>query len=122
MCKMNYLSRRIGVYYTDSEWRDKYFKELIENIPTESVNRIGNKNETFIELKDGSIIKFIRMNDGARANKVHEAFLQPGISYEKYCRIIAPCIICGGQGYFVNKLEDFYFRKETVKKYFNIQK
>lgn len=118
---MNCLSRKIGIYYTDLEWRDEYFKRLLENIPPEAISKVMNKYETFIQLKDGTTIKFVKVNDGAKANKFHEVFLQLGISYEEYYKIIAPCFIGNGQGYFVNKLEDFYFRKEAARTYFNRQ-
>lgn len=119
---MNYLSRKIGVYYTDSKWRDEYFKGLLENIPSETVNRSRNGSETFIELKDGTIIRFVKANSGARASKFHEVFLQPGIEKEIYRVIIAPCIIGYGGAYFVNKLEDFYFRRNRVDNVLNSQK
>lgn len=107
---MNPFRQRIGIWYKDTEWRDKIFEEIVNTISQECISRIHNsQNEKRINLIDGSFIIMLSANLMSRGNALSKAYIQDGISLEIYNTIISPCI----KPYFleaivVDKFDDFY--------------
>lgn len=88
---MNYLARRIGIWYQDRNWAEKVFQELIEHMPSEyivSVRRRGS--EMVANFIDGSLLRMIPTNDASRGQRYTELYVQAGIDINIYEKIIAP--------------------------------
>lgn len=123
---MNYLHRNIGIFYTTVEWRDKVFDKISSCIPVDAIREIKDNGwNKYIKMKDDTIYSFIKA-EACCGVRLHEAYLQPDISFEIYRSIIAPSIFGCGEIYVVNCIEDFYFRALTADNYYkkvsNIEK
>ena len=89
---LRFIAQKIGVYYISEEWRNKVYDEFIKSIPPELiVRKCVSKHEVFINLKDGTSIRFIPANDNARGYKFSKILMEPAIDYDVYTSIIMPC-------------------------------
>lgn len=104
--KVNVLQQRIGIWYKDDAWRDRIFKEILSNIPKDSILKVTKNRE--IILKDNSKITMIRANMGGRGQRFNVQFVQRDIDKEIYEDIIVHCICpVHTEPYFVENIQDF---------------
>lgn len=105
----NVLAQKVGIWYKDRWWRDRIFKEIIFNMPEDSIRKIINSTyDKVIQLKDGSTIRMISATESGRGNAVNRSFIQDGISYDVYSTIISPCTKPAHfDSVVVGKFEDF---------------
>lgn len=75
------LRQRILVVYSDIEWRDEMFSKVLDIYPHDMINKmIKSRCGCWIELVDGTMVRFVYANDSARGIKANKLILQPGIS------------------------------------------
>ena len=78
---MNLLARKIGIWFKTVVWRDMMFREILEHMPEEAVERAYcGVNGATIKLVDNSVIEFIPANTASRGVNIFESYLQEGIS------------------------------------------
>lgn len=118
---MNVLAQKIGIWYKNEEWRDKIFKEILSNIPEDSIRKlIKSSSEKRIELKDGSTIRMISATDTGRGTAINRSFIQEGITYDVYQTIISPCTKpIHSDSVVINKIEDFYMGRIADEYYWS---
>jgi len=93
---MGYTGIRIGVFYKNAKWADKWFEDFINKIDITCIsNYIRNRADKFIiKLRDGTIIKAISVNSStARGNRLDRAFVEPCIEPETINKIIRPLLM-----------------------------
>ena len=78
---INYIAQRIGIYYKDKFWLEDFLNELLKNIPEDIIIR---REKDFIILKDGTFIRAVKANSGARGHKFDKIFMQSGIDEDTY--------------------------------------
>ena len=89
----NILQQRIGIFYRDSEWRNKAYKTLVKTIPTDIIFKSWlNNHEASIYLKDGSIIDFVSIGSSCKQRYDRVCF-QPDINDDVLETIVYPCWI-----------------------------
>lgn len=100
---MNYLARSVQVWFSDREWANDVFDEIVSHIPEKAVLRICKRKDgrSFCELTDGSIIRMICAQEASRAYRGTEVYIQNGIPRRTYQDIISPCIRKPGVDAFV---------------------
>ena len=115
----NPFRQRIGIWYKDSDWRDEMFSLIVSVIPEEAIARVHNsKYEKYINLKDGSFIKFVSANDCSRGNAFSKSFMQDGIPFEMYQTIIEPCTKpIFQESIVVKEFRDFVFWRKADEFY-----
>lgn len=75
------LRQRILIVYSDIEWRDEMFSKVLDIYPHDVINKmIKSRCGCWIELVDGTMVRFVYANDSARGIKANKLILQPGIS------------------------------------------
>lgn len=75
------LRQRILIVYSDIEWRDEMFSKVLDIYPHDMINKmIKSRCGCWIELVDGTMVRFVYANDSARGIKANKLILQPGIS------------------------------------------
>lgn len=75
------LRQRILIVYSDIEWRDEMFSEVLDIYPHDMINKmIKSRCGCWIELVDGTMVRFVYANDSARGIKANKLIIQPGIS------------------------------------------
>lgn len=75
------LRQRILIVYSDIEWRDEMFSKVLDIYPHDMINKmIKSRCGCWIELVDGTIVRFVYANDSARGIKANKLIIQPGIS------------------------------------------
>ena len=67
------LRQRILIVYSDIEWRDEMFSKVLDN------KMIKSRCGCWIELKDGTMIRFVYASDAARGIRANKIIAQPGI-------------------------------------------
>lgn len=81
----------IGIYYKNRKWAENLFKKIIDDLPKEVIKiNIMSKCDLYIELKDGTHIRFVSVDSNARGYRFTKMFLEPGIDKEYYDYIIRP--------------------------------
>ena len=61
------LRQRILIVYTDIEWRDEMFSKILNIYPHDMINKmIKSRCNCWIELVDGTTIRFAYASDSAR--------------------------------------------------------
>ena len=61
------LRQRILIVYSDIEWRDEMFSKVLDAYPHDMINKmIKSRCGCWIELKDGTMIRFVYASDAAR--------------------------------------------------------
>lgn len=75
------LRQRILIVYSDIEWRDEMFSKVLDIYPHDMINKmIKSRCNCWIELVDGTMVRFVYANDSARGIKANKLIIQPGIS------------------------------------------
>lgn len=75
------LRQRILIVYSDIEWRDEMFSKVLDIYPHDMINKmIKSRCGCWIELVDGTMVRFVYANDSARGIKANKLILQQGIS------------------------------------------
>lgn len=75
------LRQRILIVYSDIEWRDEMFNKVLDIYPHDMINKmIKSRCGCWIELVDGTMVRFVYANDSARGIKANKLIIQPGIS------------------------------------------
>lgn len=75
------LRQRILIVYSDIEWRDEMFSKVLDIYPHDMINKmIKSRCDCWIELVDGTMVRFVYANDSARGIKANKLIIQPGIS------------------------------------------
>lgn len=75
------LRQRILIVYSDIEWRDEMFSKVLDIYPHDMINKmIKSCCGCWIELVDGTMVRFVYANDSARGIKANKLIIQPGIS------------------------------------------
>lgn len=109
---MNYLAKRIGIWYYDKIWAQDLFEDIVRNIPQEAIAQVRNSKmtgEMSIALKDETYIRFVKASDSGRGQCFSESYVQEGMSYELVNCIVYPCTKVGSMSVFVvNKYHDFW--------------
>ena len=96
---MNYLVRRIRIWYKDRQWADRTFRELIDAMPKEYViYTIESANELSAVFLDSSTLRMVPARDSSRADRASEIYIQSGIDPETIKTIINPSLLRGGRG------------------------
>ena len=75
------LRQRVLIVYSDIEWRDEMFSKVLDIYPHDMINKmIKSRCGCWIELVDGTMVRFVYANDSARGIKANKLIIQPGIS------------------------------------------
>lgn len=75
------LRQRILIVYSDIEWRDEMFSKVLDIYPHDMINKmIKSRCSCWIELVDGTMVRFVYANDSARGIKANKLIIQPDIS------------------------------------------
>lgn len=75
------LRQRILIVYSDIEWRDEMFSKVLDIYPHDMINKmIKSRCGCWIELVDGTMVRFVYANDSACGIKANKLIIQPGIS------------------------------------------
>lgn len=75
------LRQRILIVYSDIEWRDEMFSKVLDIYPHDMINKmIKSRCGCWIELVDGTMVRFVYANDSARGIKANKLIIQPGIN------------------------------------------
>lgn len=75
------LRRRILIVYHDIEWRNEMFDKILNAYPHDMINKmIKSRCSCWIELVDGTTIRFAYASDSARGMKANKVIIQPDIS------------------------------------------
>lgn len=75
------LRQRILIVYSDIEWRDEMFSKVLDIYPHDMINKmIKSRCGCWIELVDGTMVRFVYANDSARGIKANKLIIQLGIS------------------------------------------
>lgn len=75
------LRQRILIVYTDIEWRDEMFSKILNIYPHDMINKmIKSRCSCWIELVDGTTIRFAYASDSARGMSANKVIIQPDIS------------------------------------------
>lgn len=81
----------IGIYYKNREWAENLFIKIVDGLPKEVIKvSIISKYNLYIELKEGTYIRFVSVDSKARGYRFTKMFLEPGIDKEYYDCIIRP--------------------------------
>ena len=91
---MKYRGLKIGVFFKNREWVEKWFKDFIDKIDNACILRIvkGGIHVYMIELRDGTRITSYQVNDNTRGICIDKAFVEPAISEEVINSVIKPLI------------------------------
>ena len=89
---MLYRGLKIGVFYNNKSWAEKWFKDFINTIDNACISRYVRSSvyPFFIELKDGTMITAYRANENARGIYVDKAFVEPTVGSEIIDNVIRP--------------------------------
>lgn len=89
---MNYLAKKIGIWFKDRKWANELFKEILNNIPKDAIIRCVNSiSGMSIQLIDGTCVRFVPA-EAHRANRFSEVYMQQGIDKMFYENVIACCV------------------------------
>ncbi len=91
------LNHDIGIYYKDEDWKYAVFDEIVSYYdPIDLISHISyGREKTIIELKDGSMIRFIPADNESRWLRFSKVILQPGIDESIIEQVIKPKLIPG---------------------------
>lgn len=88
---MNPFSQRIGIWYTDEEWINNIYDELIKIISPENIVKCMKNHEKTIYLKDGTLIRMVSVKTSSRGSCFSKSYIQDTISKAEYDRIVKKC-------------------------------
>ena len=91
---MLYKGLRIGVFYEDKSWAEKWFSDFINKIDNACILKYvrNSMHPFFIELRDGTRITAYKANESARGICIDKAFVEPTVSSEIIDRVIRPLL------------------------------
>lgn len=122
---MNPFAQRIGIYYVDLDWATYMLKTIVEESGDVVERSAYNKNNTFIEFKDGSYIKFLPMSESVRGQRFTKAYIQDeclGLEKSKdfIFQVVYPCLTLGQKPecYFIHEYEDLRKQCTEVRDYY----
>ena len=79
---INYIAQRIGIYYKDEFWLEDFLNELLRSIPEDI---IICREKDRVRLKDGTFIRAVKANSGARGRREFDKiFMQSEIDEDMY--------------------------------------
>ena len=107
---MKVFGQKIGIWYKTGGWANYIFNTLLEELH-DDIERVI-KNERYIEMKNGDVIRFLSMNDKHRGIKVTMSFVQmddqvDGEIYRFINNVIRPSTVYGPV-YRANEYEDLF--------------
>ena len=114
---MKVFGQKIGIWYKTGGWANYIFNTLLEELSYD-IERVI-KNERYIEMKNGDVIRFLSMNDSHRGIKLTMSFVQMDdqVDQETYRfinNVIRPSTVYGPV-YKANEYEDlFAFKRRKV--------
>ena len=98
---MNYLARKIGIWYHTKEWADTMREKILMNLPPMSVYYYSKDR---IVLTDDTTITFYKESGSQRGMALSESYVQPGISLDFYNHRIKVRTMMGiAKCYFINE-------------------
>ena len=91
---MLYKGLRIGVFYEDKSWAEKWFSDFINKVDNACILKYVRNcmHPFFIELRDGTRITAYKANESARGICIDKAFVEPTISSEIIDSVIRPLL------------------------------
>lgn len=71
----------VGVWFKNKQWCEKWFADFLSKINYDAVDRVirSKVQPPRIIMKNGNLIKGIPATDNSRGNKMHVAYLEPGL-------------------------------------------
>lgn len=91
---MLYRGNRIGIFYNDREWAEKWMNDFVDSIDNSCILRFVKRGllPFMIELKDGTRITAYPANHNSRGVVIDKAYIQPNVSQEIIDCLIRPLI------------------------------
>ena len=91
---MLYKGLKIGVFYENKSWAEKWFRDFINTIDNACILRYVRNSMCpfFIELKDGTRITAYQANGKARGICIDKAFVEPTVGSEIIDSVIRPLL------------------------------
>ena len=91
---MLYKGLKIGVFYKDKSWVEKWFNDFINTVDNACILRYGRNDvhHCFIELRDGTKITSYQANESARGIVIDKAFVEPTVDDEIINCVIRPLL------------------------------
>lgn len=121
----NFLSRKIGIFYSEKSWGEEIVNEIKAAIPLEAIEFVRNSKAQCsceIGLKDGSTIIVASAYANRRGRALSEAYIQKGVDAETVCVNILPYVkIAPRAAIMVGDTIDF-INGQTVKEWFKNRK
>ena len=107
---MKVFGQKIGIWYKTAGWANYIFNTLLEELHNDIECVI--KNERYIEMKNGDVIRFLSMNDNHRGIRLTMSFVQTDnqVDGETYCfinNVIRPSTVYGPV-YRANEYEELF--------------
>lgn len=117
---MNYLTRRIRIWYKDRRWAERTFRELIDAMPEEYILRtIESKSQLYAEFLDSSTLRMVPAKDSSRADRASEIYIQSGIDLETIKTKISPALLRGGkEPRVIENAKDIWSGGMSLREYF----
>lgn len=88
---MNYRGLKIGVFYKNISWGNKWIKDFIAQIDNSCISKIQMCYPRVI-LKDGTTITAYPANTSSRGTVIDKAFVDPDVDEEIIRNVIDPLI------------------------------
>lgn len=91
---MLYRGLKIGVFYDNKSWAEKWFKDFINTIDNACILRYVRSSvyPFYIELKDGTKITAYQANEKTRGICIDKAFVEPTVGSEIIDNVIRPLL------------------------------
>lgn len=91
---MLYKGLKIGVFYKDKSWAEKWFSDFINKVDNACILKYVRNcmHPFFIELRDGTRITAYKANESARGICIDKAFVEPTVGSEIIDRVIRPLL------------------------------
>lgn len=118
---MNYLARKIIVWYKDRGWAKEIYREVCSSFPIEAIKRFSEKDLWF-ECQDGTLFRMVHANDYARGYRAHENYVQCGVDKETYISVIAPHLIQPvTDAWVITEARQIYQGATRASKYYDLE-
>lgn len=91
---MLYKGLKIGVFYENKSWAEKWFSDFINKVDNACILKYVRNcmHPFFIELRDGTRITAYNANESARGICIDKAFVEPTVSSEIIDSVIRPLL------------------------------
>lgn len=91
---MLYKGLKIGVFYKDKSWAEKWFSDFINKVDNACILRYVRNGvyPFFIELRDGTRITAYQSNESVRGTVIDKAFVEPTVDDEIINCVIRPLL------------------------------